>query len=156
MLKRLRDMLAGADESAGGEPLDEERALRLATAALLVEMSRADFSERSAERGEILRALRDHFGLDLEAAERLLEQGSTRADRAVSLYEFTSLLHEQLDVAEKQKIVEMLWRVALADARLDKYEDHLVRKVAELLYVSHSDLMRLKHRVLGELDAGPD
>lgn len=154
MLKRLRELLGvdGADE--GEDAPADERALRVATAALLVEMARADFSEDSGEREEIVRILQSHFSLDLADARELLAQAGDRADESVSLHEFTRLLHEQLQPEEKQAIVEMLWRVALADAQLDKYEDHLVRKIADLLYVSHGDLVRLKHRVLGELDAG--
>lgn len=152
MLKKLRELLTPGDAS-GDEAVDDERALRIATAALLVEMSRADFSESVSEHDEIVRVLSEHFALDLDAAMELIERASARADKSVSLHEFTRLLHEQLEPEEKHRIVEMLWRVALADAELDKYEDYLVRKIADLLYVSHRDLMRLKHRVLGELDA---
>ncbi len=154
MLDRLRELLGG--RSAETEPADDSKALRVATAALLVEMARADFSEDSDEHAEILRVLADHYSLEADEARALLDKAGTRADEAVSLHEFTKLLHEQLDVEEKHRIVEMLWRVALADAELDKHEDYLVRKVADLLYVSHGDLVRLKHRVLGELDAGED
>ena len=70
-------------------------------------------------------------------------------DRAVELQQFTRRLHEQLSTAEKLRVVEMLWQVALADRILDKHEDHLVRRIAELLYVSHSDLIRIRNRVRG-------
>lgn len=153
MLKKLRELLAAAPAD-DNNAADGTRGLRVATAALLVEMSRADFAESGAERDEILAVLSKHFALDLEDAEALIDRASERADESVSLHEFTRLLHEQLDHDEKCTIVEMLWRVALADAQLDRYEDYLVRKIAELLYVSHSDLMRLKHKVLGELDSG--
>ena len=85
--------------------------------------------------------------LDAAAAELLLEEARTAADQAVELQQFTRRLHEQLSVAEKQRVVEMLWQVALADSRLDKHEDHLVRRIAELLYVPHSDLIRIRNRV---------
>lgn len=153
MLRKLRELLAAGPADGDGE-VDQERALRVATAALLVEMSRADFAESATERDEILRVLAHHFAVDQADAESLLERAASRADSSVSLHEFTRLLHEQLQHDEKLAIVEMLWRVALADAELDKYEDYLVRKIAELLYIPHSDLMRLKHRVLGELDDG--
>ncbi|MBT8136254.1 MAG: TerB family tellurite resistance protein [Gammaproteobacteria bacterium] len=153
MLKKLRELLGGVAAEAADDA-DGDGLLRVATAALLVEMARADFSEDGIEHEEIVRALQQHFALDLAAAQQLLRGAGDSADKAVSLHQFTRLLHEQLEPPEKQKIVEMLWRVALADAVLDKHEDHLVRKIADLLYVSHADLVRLKHRVLGELDAG--
>ena len=74
-------------------------------------------------------------------------EASREADRAVSLQSFTRRLVEQLSEAERLRVVEMLWRVALADRRLDKREDYLVRQVAELLYVSQSDLIRIRNRV---------
>lgn len=151
MLQKLRELLTGQPQPESSGIADEQQ-LRTATAALLVEMSRADFAEQAAEREELLRILQQHFSLQLGDAEALLKRATRRADKAVSLHEFTSLLHQQLEVEEKQAIVELLWRVALSDAELNKYEDHLVRKVSELLYLPHSDLMRLKHRVLGELD----
>ena len=154
VLDKLKKLLAGTIPGAETDEVDDERVLRVATAALLVEMARADFSEDTVEHEEIRRVLRRHFALDVDAAEALLKQAAERADQSVSLHEFTHLLHGQLGDEDKHRIVEMLWRVALADAELDKHEDHLVRKISELLYVSHTDLMRLKHRVLGELDAG--
>ena len=95
----------------------------------------------------MLASLKQFFALDDAAAALLLEEARSTADRAVELQQFTRRLHEQLSVAEKQRVVEMLWQVALADRRLDKHEDHLVRRIAELLYVSHSDLIRIRNRV---------
>jgi len=77
----------------------------------------------------------------------LLEEARSASDQAIELQRFTRRLHEQLSVVEKQRVVEMLWQVALADKRLDKHEDHLVRRIAELLYVPHSDLIRIRNRV---------
>ena len=76
-----------------------------------------------------------------------MEEASRTADHVGSLQAFTRRLHEALTYEEKQAIVEMLWKVALADSHLDKHEDHLVRKIADLLYVSHGDLIRIRNRV---------
>lgn len=129
---------------------DRERALRLATAALLVETARADFEERHLERETIQALLEDHFSLTAEDAGALLEDAGVQADTAVSLHEFTQVLHRHLSETEKLRVVEMLWRVALADANLDRHEDHLVRKVSDLLYLSRSEMLRLKHQVTEE------
>jgi uncharacterized tellurite resistance protein B-like protein len=63
------------------------------------------------------------------------------------LQSFTRQLHEELSNEEKLSVVEMLWRVAIADSTLDKHEDHLIRKIGGLLYISHSDLIRVRNRV---------
>lgn len=130
---------------------DREKQIRLATAVLLVEMSRADFEEGEAEAKAIEQLLARHFELDAAASELLAEDARDEANRSVSLHDYTRMLHEQLDEAEKTRVIEMLWEVALADATLDKYEDYLLRKVAELLYVPHAELVRLKHVVMDRL-----
>jgi uncharacterized tellurite resistance protein B-like protein len=147
LLDRLRGLAAGV--SAPQSPQGREAAVRLATAALLVEVIRADFEVTAGERTALAALLEGHFGLSAQQAGELLASAETAADLAVSLYEFTRALNDALDAAEKARVVELLWRACLADGRLDHYEEHLVRKVAELLYVPHADLVRLRHRVRG-------
>jgi uncharacterized tellurite resistance protein B-like protein len=149
MLKAIKDFVEKAFAEQGAED-DKEHALRLATAALLVEMARADFEERRLEHDAMRALLQEHFALSAEESGTLLEEAGKQADSAVSLHEFTQVLHRRLSEGEKLRVIEMLWRVALADADLDRHENHLVRKVGDLLYVSRSDLMRLKHQVTEE------
>jgi len=144
-LSEIFRRLTRAECADAGPARDEE--LRLATAVLLVEIMRADFSERESEARAIERLLAQHFALDAASSEALAEDARDEADRAVSLHDYTRLLHAELDENEKGRIIEMLWEVALADEGLDKYEDYLVRKIAELLYVPHAELIRLRHKV---------
>lgn len=128
--------------------LDPDAETRLAIAALCVEMVRADFEEQPQELERAVALLAERFALDRVEAAALLEAGRSQADQAASLYRFTRPLNQSLDTREKIALVEMLWRVALEDGRLDKYEDALVHKLADLLYVSPADLMLAKQRVL--------
>jgi uncharacterized tellurite resistance protein B-like protein len=123
--------------------------LRVATALLLIEVTKADYAADFAEDAAVLASVKQFFALDDASAELLIEEARSEADRAVELQQFTRRLHEQLSAAEKLRVVEMLWQVALADSKLDKHEDHLVRRIADLLYVSHSDLIRIRNRVRG-------
>jgi uncharacterized tellurite resistance protein B-like protein len=143
MLRKLAAFFDGAFADGADDPAAREHALRVATALLLIEVAKADYADDLAEDEVMLRSLKQFFA----AAALLLDEARSTADRAVELQQFTRRLHEQLSVAEKQRVVEMLWQVALADSRLDKHEDHLVRRIAELLYVSHSDLIRIRNRV---------
>jgi len=149
MLKALRELIdktlkAGADAPTAA---DREHALRFATAILLVEVARADFAEAVAEEATIRALLEKSFTLSADETAALLKEAKAEADHTASLQAFTRRLHESLTVPEKHRVVEMLWRVALADEHLDKHEDHLVRKIAGLLYVSHADLIRIRNRV---------
>lgn len=146
-LKRFFDTrLAGAEP---GHDADAVRgALEVATAALMVEMLRADEGARETETELVEELLRRHFHLDDDAVARLLELGSEKADQSVSLHEFTRLIHEHFSVAQKTTVVEMLWRVAAADGRIDAHEELLVRKVADLLYLPQAAWVRARDAAL--------
>ncbi|MGI9259081.1 MAG: TerB family tellurite resistance protein [Gammaproteobacteria bacterium] len=148
MLKQLRDIftstLAGSEDQ---DPSDRDHALRLATAALLIEVVRADYEEDMKETEAVIRHLQGYFELTEDETTLLVKEAEAKADHSVSLQEFTRLLHENLSVEEKHAVIEMLWKIALADDHLDKHEDHVVRKVAELLYVTHGDLIRIRNTV---------
>lgn len=148
MLTALKDLLERAFPD-GGSDSDEarEHGVELATALLLVEVSRADYEEDYKEDAQVAELLRRHFHLSDSELELLVQQAKQEADHAASLQSFTRELHEKLSLAEKHHIVEMLWRVAFADKHLDKHEDHVVRKIAGLLYISHSDLIRIRNEV---------
>jgi uncharacterized tellurite resistance protein B-like protein len=45
---------------------------------------------------------------------------------------------------ERARIVGMLWKVSSADGHIDAHEEHLVRKVADLLYVPHARFIQAK------------
>ncbi len=147
-LNALFDRAFGAEREVPSA--EREHALRVATALLLIEVARADYADDLAEDAAMLGSLQQFFSLDAADAKLLLEEARRKADHAVELQAFTRRLHEQLSVSEKHRVVEMLWHVAFADHRLDKHEDHLVGRIAELLYVSRSDLIRIRNRVRGD------
>ncbi len=127
-----------------------EKALHLATATLLFEMAQMDDVIDTREREAIQSLLADKFSLDSNMAEELLELAADKARQAISMQEFTRLLNENFSQKEKQQMVKMLWEVALSDGVIDKYEDLFVRQMADLLYVSHSHLVRAKHQAMGD------
>ena len=93
----------------------------------------------------LLELIESHFALSPEDAADLIDSAAKSADDIVHLHDFTQLLHGHLSEKEKAQIIGMLWQVAYADGRLDKYEDSLVLKISDLLYVSRGRVMRLKH-----------
>jgi uncharacterized tellurite resistance protein B-like protein len=113
----------------------------------LIEVVRADYEEDIKETEAVIWQLQTHFDLTEEETLLLVEEAAQKADHSVSLQEFTRLLHENLSAKEKHSVIEMLWLIALADDHLDKHEDYVVRKVAELLYVTHGDLIRIRNEV---------
>lgn len=146
MLQKLHKLLVetlGADD--GSEPEDDVSEIRLAAAVLLVEIARADAGEDEAERELAERLLKQHFELDEVQVQQLMDLASARADESISLFEFTNRLKDALEESQRGDIVEMLWDVVYADGAVDRYEEHLMRRIAELLYVTHSEFIRRKH-----------
>lgn len=127
-------------------PKDE---LALATAALLVQVSKADGDFSAGERAALLKALTERYGLDAWSASEILTRAETREAEATSLYEFTRTLARELDQDERQEIVRLLWQVALADDSLDNFEANALAKIAGLLGVTPEDRVRIKHEVMG-------
>lgn len=127
---------------------EQKHAYQLAAAALLIEVTRADYEVKGIEREAVTRALTDAFELDDSETRELVTLAERQADDATSLYEFTRLINDHFDAHQKQYFIELLWHVALADGEIDKYEEHLVRKVAELIHVPHLEYIRAKHSAI--------
>ena len=147
MLRTLKDLFdaitAQPDANSASEP---EHALQLATAVLLVEVMRSDHDIDELERRTILTVLREQFGLSEDENARLLELAEQTADDAYDYHRFTSLLNQRFDPEQKVSIIEHMWRVAYADDHLSAHENHLMRKIAALLYIPHADYVNAKLR----------
>jgi uncharacterized tellurite resistance protein B-like protein len=123
---------------------------RVAAAALLVEVVRSDSEFSAAERQAVLESAGRKFGLDEQESEALVKLAEAEAEEAHDLYQFTSLINASFSAEQKTRLVEELWRVAWSDGVLHHYEEHVIRKVADLIYVPHSAFIGAKLRVQDE------
>lgn len=145
MLLALKNFFQSQFETLNGSARqDPEHLIQLATTALLIEISRSDARVSDEEKRTITALVRRIFDLTDAEVEELERQADNEANEAVSLYEFTHVLNEHLSRRERVHVVELLWRVAFADRKIDKYEDYYIRKIAELLHVSHRDFIKTK------------
>lgn len=130
-----------------------EHSLQIATTALLVEMMRADSEINDDERNAITNSLQSRFGLSEVETTAIIKFAEDEIEKATGYYEFTSLINKGLSQEEKIAIIEQLWEIAFSDSLLDKYEEHMVRKIANLIHVSHKDFidakLRVRKRILG-------
>jgi len=148
LIKRILDQIVDAIstlDSAESELAGREEAIRKATAVLMLDVALADRVFDRSELEKVLELAEAHFGLRHDEAAELIDGARNEAEAIVSLNQFTQLLHKYLDEEEKASIIAMLWQIAYADGRLDKYENALVLKISDLLYVSRGRVMRLKH-----------
>lgn len=145
----MLDAIRAFIETQLGEPAaagDDHRAIEIATAVLLMEMVHADGGADAAEHAIVLRAVRERFGLTAAGTDALVRLAAARAKEATDYYQFTSLVNKHFSAAEKEQLVESLWRVAYADDELNAREQHLIRKIADLLYIPQAAYIAAKMR----------
>ena len=145
LLKKLKDLL-GSESTATGEV--EHRALELACAALMFEVARADFTVEPTEQDVVTSLLTAQFNLSADEVSTITEAAVEQADAATCLFEFTRTLNELASAEQKRDLLAMMWRVAMADNEISRYEEHVIRKVADLLYVPHSDFIAAKQSAM--------
>ena len=121
--------------------------IRIATCALLLEMSQIDGEFSESERKSILSIITKDYHLDNKYATAILEAAHEELKKNLDLWQFTNLINRNYTHEEKIKIIEMVWRIAYTDGRLDKHEDSLVHKLADLLHPTHRQLIDTKMRV---------
>lgn len=145
MLKAIRDFFEQHIGPTAAQ-VPEAHRLPLATAALLVEVVRGDGAIAPAEREAMLAAIGGRFALAPQEAAALVELAEQESRLANDYYQFTSLINRSFSPAEKLRVIELMWQLAYADAALSAHEQHVIRKVAELLHVPHGDYIAAKMR----------
>lgn len=131
-------------------PVDRDHAMRCATAALMLEMTHMEADSTEIGRELVAELVRDDFELPPDEVDALLSCADAERREATDYFQFTRLINDHFAPDDKIRLIEALWRVAYADKRLTSLEEHLVRKVAELIYVPHSAFINAKHRVEAE------
>jgi uncharacterized tellurite resistance protein B-like protein len=150
MIDALKRLLQGPLSGGGSEPSDERaHDLKLATAALLFEVVRADGQITEPERVILRTAVGSTFDLPGPELDELLRAAEEASKKAISLYEFTQVVDTSLPLDDKKRVIELLWLVAFADSVKDALEEHTIRQIAGLLHVSHPDFIDAKIRARG-------
>jgi len=143
MIDQIKQFFSTRIDQPDGEPVHQRQ---LAAAALMVEIMVIDRTLNEDEQKIIRQLLENQFSLSHEEIETLVRLAHSEVNDATSLFQFTRLINDHFAVHEKRELVENLWRVAFADNQLDKHEEALIRRISELLYVSHTDFIQAKHR----------
>jgi uncharacterized tellurite resistance protein B-like protein len=134
---------ASSQDKTGGDSHD----IRVATCAILLEMANIDQEFDAAERERILGILKQHYQLSEVYADRLFQTANQELEGSIDLWRFTHLINQHYSLDEKLRIIEMIWEIAYEDGRLDKHEDYLAHKLANLLHIDHKRLIQAKLRV---------
>lgn len=147
LLAKLRAVIDDIAPSAETLAWRETVTLQKACCALLMEVARLDSAGADQKRKVVSQALRERFAIPDEDLAPMIANAGRAENRLTSYYRPVALINKRCAAEQKAQLIEQLWRVAMADGKIDMYEDQLVRKLADLLYVPHTDFILAKHRV---------
>jgi uncharacterized tellurite resistance protein B-like protein len=153
MISTIQSLLKKHLPSNSGAGQDAEHALQVATAALLMEVAAADDEISDAERQLVKRIVEEIHAVSPDEAREICGLAERQADRATSLFPFTRLITSECSLEDRIEIVNRLWEITFLDGKVHAHEEHLVRKVADLLYVPHSQFIRGK---IKQQDSAPE
>lgn len=145
----------GSPDNLNRKNKEEGHDIRVATCALLLEMANIDNEFSKAEQDEIISIIKEEYQLSDEYVDELVEAAQEELKGKVDLWQFASLINKNYSYEEKIGIIEMLWKVVYADKKLDKHEDYLVHKVANLLHLPHRKLIDGKLKALRKSETDP-
>ncbi|HKJ80482.1 MAG TPA: TerB family tellurite resistance protein [Ignavibacteriaceae bacterium] len=151
MFEYFRNILTAAPERANSG-YGMQKKLQVATCALYFEMAKADDKFTDVEHKKIISMMKEEFDLGEEDVDELIQQTKESIRRSVSIYEFTTIIDQNLPRDEKLKLMKNLWRLIYLDGKLDKYEDNLVKRIGDMLKLEHKEVIESKLLVKNELN----
>lgn len=129
---------------------NDQKEVMLAAVSLMIEVSLADNVMDLTEINQLKKVLLNKFNITELKIDELIESGSKNQESSTSLYEFTRKINDEYDFSNKEKLITSMWEIAYADGNIDKYEEYVIRKVSDLIYVSHEDFIKSKQRAKNE------
>jgi uncharacterized tellurite resistance protein B-like protein len=144
MINKIKDLITKFGKE---EEIQEESNLTLlnnSCAALLVEIAFADKDFDETEKASLKQSLIEAYAIDESDIEEIIRDAEDTVSESTSLYGYTSIVNSEFQYEDKLKLLRNLWKIAYADGYLDKYEEHLLRKISDLIHISHSDYISIK------------
>lgn len=148
-IARILDMLTGRPSEP--QPRYQHDPLRLATAAILLDIAYADGSFSPAEGGDVTAFLASRFALSEDDTKELIEAADEIRRNTVDHFALTHYIRKNSPLQERIEIVKTMWRLVYNDGTLTDYEGYLVRKLADLLGLEHRVMIDAKSAVLREM-----
>lgn len=152
MLDKLKELLTSSFGASEDEPkASVEEQLQMASAILLLEVASRDNEVTRPEVEHIKSVIKAKFSLSNEAAQALMDEADLAIGDVIDFHQFTSALNEHFAIEQKCRLIEYMWLIALSDGHLDGYEDQFIRKIADLLYLRHAELLSARERAKNTL-----
>jgi uncharacterized tellurite resistance protein B-like protein len=155
MLQTLKQWAQSlAPPPADAPAASAEHTLQVAAAVLLVEVMRSDVEMTDSERDAVLDALQGRFSLTADESAQLVELAHAASRDATDYFAFTSRINDAFGMEHKIHMIELMWRVAYADGTLSAHENHVMRRLSDLLHIPHGAYVSAKARARAGMTGG--
>ncbi|NKI17178.1 TerB family tellurite resistance protein [Spongiibacter sp. KMU-166] len=145
----MLDFLKQLFDADSADTQAEDITAELAAAALLLEVSKSDYEQHAQELTKIRHLMAQRYRVEPATLDEFMQRAEQRSADSTSLYPFTRYINDNCNNEEKYALVKALWEVAAVDGVIDKYEEHLIRKISDLIYLPHTDYIRAKLSATG-------
>ena len=144
MIKKIKELISNLSDKDVQEESQDSSLINNACAALLIEIAYADKDFDESEKMSLKNSLMTTYKIDEIEIDELILDASQSVLESTSLYGYTRIVNDEFSYDEKLNLLKNLWKIAYADGNLDKYEEHLLRKISDLIHISHSDYINIK------------
>ena len=145
MLKKIKSLFFKTSEEETTE-VQVAQTIDKTCASLIIEVALADKVFDESEINLLKNILLDTYSLKLDDANELIANAEKTVNESTSLYGYTREVNDNFDYQSKLDLLDQLWRMAFADGNIDKYEEHVVRKISDLIHITHNDFIQSKLR----------
>jgi|TARA_B100001057_G_scaffold462377_1_gene515281 uncharacterized tellurite resistance protein B-like protein len=144
MINKIKDLITRFNTKEETTEESSSNLLDNACAALLVEIAFADKDFDETEKTSLKQSLIETYAVDESDIEEIIKDAEETVSESTSLYGYTRVVNDEFEYEDKLSLLKNLWKVAYADGNLDKYEEHLIRKISDLIHISHTDYINIK------------
>ena len=138
------------------KPISQEpetsNSVLLSAISLMIEVSLADEIMDISEIETLKKVLLNEFEVKENDLENLISDAKKNQNSSTSLYEFTRKINDEYEFDDKKNLILSMWKIAYADGNIDKYEEYVIRKVSDLIYISHPDFIESKQKAKREYE----
>ena len=150
MINKIKEFITKFSNKEEIEEESDFSQLNNACAALLVEIAFADKEFDETEKTSLKLTLMETYAIEEADIDEIIKDAENTVAESTSLYGYTRIVNDEFEYDDKLSLLKNLWKVAYADGNLDKYEEHLLRKISDLIHIIHSDYINIKLEVRGD------
>ena len=150
MISLIKKIITAAPGKSDTPAATTAEQTRLAACVLLLEAAHINDECTAEELDHVIATLKNDFALEQDHVEDLIEMAHSERDNAIDLWQFTSHINQHFSQEQKMAIMEAVWRIIFADGKLDMHEDHFAHKLANLLRLSHREMIDAKLLARGD------